>query len=146
MSTEGRRRGTLRRLVLTSEALLERRVSPYEVEERRPLASLAAVVRFSDEPQWLALEWTDGAAPTMYITPSRDSLLSAVLDTAQVWSSSFSPLCVALFLPSCHLRSLWCTPVCGKGRLCCSSMQRDLCGMSLKRKERGHDFRNLKML
>ena len=84
MSTEGRRRGTLRRLVLTSEALLDRRVSTYEVAERRPLASLAAIVRFSDEPQWLALEWTDGAAPTMYITPSRDALLSAILDTAQV--------------------------------------------------------------
>ena len=74
----------LRRLVLTSEALLDRRTSTYEVAERRPLAALASIVRFSDEPQWLALEWTDGAPPNMYITSSRDALLSAILDTAQV--------------------------------------------------------------
>lgn len=84
VSAEGRKRGTVRRLVLAAEALLERRVSTYEVADRRPLAALAALVRFSDEPQWLGLEWTDGAPPTMYITPSRDALLTAILDTAQV--------------------------------------------------------------
>jgi len=40
--------------------------------------------RFSDEPLWLALEWTDGAPPAMYISPARDALLTAVLDMAQV--------------------------------------------------------------
>lgn len=89
MSAEGRKKGTLRRLVLALEALLERRTSTYEVADRRPLAALAAIVRFSDEPQWLALEWTDGAAPTMYITPSRDALLTAILDAAQVRSKAF---------------------------------------------------------
>ena len=74
----------MRRLVLTAEALLERRQATYEVAERRPLAALAALVRFSDEPQWLALEWTDGAPPAMYITPARDALLTAILDAAQV--------------------------------------------------------------
>ena len=74
--------------------------------DRRPLAALAAVIRFSDEPQWLALEWTDGAAPTMYITPSRDGLLTAVLDTAQV-----QPLCKAShqnLSSTCPLKGLHC--------------------------------------
>lgn len=82
--TEGRRRGTVRRLVLTEEALLERRPSTYEVAERRSLGSLAALVRFSDHPQWLGLEWTDGAPPTMYITTAREAILTAVLDIGQV--------------------------------------------------------------
>ncbi|KAK9809260.1 hypothetical protein WJX72_012293 [[Myrmecia] bisecta] len=80
---EGRKRGVTRRLVLTGTALLERRTDTYEVAERRQLAALAALVRFTDEPQWLALEWTDGAPPTMYISAARDSLLAAVLDAAQ---------------------------------------------------------------
>ena len=76
--------GSTRRLVLTSAALLERRSDSYEVAERRQLAQLAALVRFIDQPQWLALEWTDGAPPAMYITPAREALLTALLDAAQV--------------------------------------------------------------
>ena len=76
--------GSSRRLVLTSAALLERRTDTYEVAERRQLPLLAALVRFVDQPQWLALEWSDGAAPSMYITPARENLLTALLDTAQV--------------------------------------------------------------
>jgi len=76
--------GSTRRLVLTSAALLERRSDSYEVAERRQLAQLAALVRFIDQPQWLALEWTDGARSTMYITPAREALLTALLDAAQV--------------------------------------------------------------
>lgn len=90
--TEGRRKGTIRRVVLTAEALLERRPVTYEVADRRPLAALAALVRFSDQPQWLALEWTDGAPPAMYITPARDALLTAILDAAQVRDSFLPPL------------------------------------------------------
>lgn len=82
--TEGRKRGTLRRVVLTAESLLERRPATYEVADRRPLAALAALVRFSDQPQWLALEWTDGAPSAMYVTPAREALLTALLDAAQV--------------------------------------------------------------
>ena len=77
---------TTRRLVLTSAALLERRSDTYEVAERRHLAQVAALVRFIDQPQWMAIEWTDGARPTMYITPARDALLTALLDAAQVGS------------------------------------------------------------
>ena len=76
--------GSTRRLVLTSAALLERRSDTYEVAERRHLSQVAALVRFIDQPQWLAIEWTDGAQPTMYITPARDALLTALLDAAQV--------------------------------------------------------------
>jgi len=76
--------GCTRRLVLTSAALLERRSDSYEVAERQQLAQLAALVRFIDQPQWLALEWTDGAPPTMYITPAREAFLTALLDAAQV--------------------------------------------------------------
>lgn len=73
-----------RRLVLTANALLERRPSTYEVAERRQLAGLAAAVRFADEPQWLALEWADGSATSLYVTASRDALLATLLDAAQV--------------------------------------------------------------
>lgn len=76
--------GNTRRLVLTSAALLERSSDTYEVAERRHLAQVAALVRFIDQPQWMAIEWTDGARPTMYITPARDALLTALLDAAQV--------------------------------------------------------------
>ena len=70
--------------MLTSAALLERRSDTYEVAERRHLAQVAALVRFIDQPQWVAVEWTDGARPSMYITPSRDAFLTALLDAAQV--------------------------------------------------------------
>ena len=98
VDTEGRRRGKSRRLILTAEALLERRPSTYEVAERRSLGALAALVRFADQPQWLGLEWTDGAPPTMYITTAREAVLTAVLDIAQV---------VNLFLMS--IQSLLCS-------------------------------------
>jgi DnaJ family protein C protein 13 len=81
---EGGQRGTLRRLVLTGGALLERRPETYEVAERRPLGALAAAVRFMDEPTWLGLEWSDGAPASTYVTPARDALLVAILDAAQV--------------------------------------------------------------
>ncbi|KAL0040215.1 hypothetical protein WJX77_000548 [Trebouxia sp. C0004] len=84
--------GSTRRLVLTSAALLERRSDSYEVAERRQLAQLAALVRFIDQPQWLALEWTDGAPPTMYITPAREAVLTALLDAAQISSGRAIPV------------------------------------------------------
>ena len=73
-----------RRVVLTASALLERRTSTYEVAEWRPLAAIAAMVRFAGEPQWLAIEWLDGTPPSMFITPARDAILAATLDVAQV--------------------------------------------------------------
>ena len=100
-----------RRLVLTSAALLERRTDTYEVAERRPLAAVAALVRFLDEPQCLALEWTDGALPAVYLSPARESLLAAVLDAAQV--GPLNPLlpivCCFWLPPTGHVRGRsWC--------------------------------------
>ena len=51
---------------------------------RRPLSDVAAVVRFARQPQWLGVEWSDGVPPTVYVTPTRDSLACALLDAAQV--------------------------------------------------------------
>ena len=106
-----------RRLVLTSAALLERRTDTYEVAERRPLAGVAALVRFLDEPQCLALEWTDGALPAVYLSPARESLLAAVLDAAQVGHLNvpFGPLLTVFgchLLAMCRERSLYhiCMP------------------------------------
>ena len=78
------RRGISRRLVLTANAVLERRPSTYEVAERRQMAGLAALVRFGDEPQWLGLEWADGSATSVYMSTARDALLATLLDAAQV--------------------------------------------------------------
>ena len=86
--------GNTRRLVLTSAALLERRTDTYEVAERRQLAQVAALVRFIDQPQWMAIEWTDAARPTMYITPARDVLLTALLDAAQVGCLCLHTCCI----------------------------------------------------
>ena len=35
------------------------------------LASVAALVRFSEDPQWLAVEWADGTPAATYVTPAR---------------------------------------------------------------------------
>ena len=80
----GASQGSSRQLVLTSAALIERHSDTYEVAEWRQLPLIAALVRFINQPQWLAIEWADGARPTMYITPARDALLAALLDAAQV--------------------------------------------------------------
>ena len=71
-------------MVLTGSALLERCTSTFEVVRHQALSSLAAVVRFWEEPQWLALEWTTGRPATLYVLPGRDALLTATLHAAQV--------------------------------------------------------------
>jgi DnaJ family protein C protein 13 len=72
-----------RRLVLTRGGLLERRPGDYEVAEWRQLPAVAALVRHGEDPQWLSVEWADGAPPATYVTPARDALLAALLDAAQ---------------------------------------------------------------
>lgn len=72
-----------RRLVLTHSGLLERRPADYEVADWRQLAAIAAVVRYAEDPQWLSIEWADGAPTSTYVTPARDALLAAVVDAAQ---------------------------------------------------------------
>ena len=70
--------------MLTSSALLERRASDFEVVSHHALGTLAAIVRFWGEPQWLSLEWADGSPCTLLSLPARDALLTAILYAAQV--------------------------------------------------------------
>lgn len=72
-----------RRLVLTPTALLERRQDDYEVADRRQLGALAALVRYIEDPQWLGIEWADGAELAVYVTPARDAVIASILDAAQ---------------------------------------------------------------
>jgi DnaJ family protein C protein 13 len=50
---------------------------------RTPLASVAALVRFAEDPKLLAIEWADGAPPSCYVSPARNGVLAALLDAAQ---------------------------------------------------------------
>lgn len=54
-----------------------------QIAEWRQLAMVAAVVRYADDPQWLGVEWADGAPASVYVTPARDALAAALLDAAQ---------------------------------------------------------------
>ncbi|GIM04041.1 hypothetical protein Vretimale_8678, partial [Volvox reticuliferus] len=73
-----------RRLAVTRSWLLERDATTYDVEERRPLGSISALLRFAEEPGLLGVEWTDGAAPSLYMAgAARDGVLAALLDMAQ---------------------------------------------------------------
>ena len=42
-----------------------------QVAEWRQLAAVAALVRFAEDPQWLAVEWADGTPAATYVTPAR---------------------------------------------------------------------------
>ncbi|GFR46449.1 hypothetical protein Agub_g8023, partial [Astrephomene gubernaculifera] len=73
-----------RRLAVTRSWLLERDAVTYEVEERRPLGSVTALLRFPEEAGLLGLEWGDGAAPCLYMAgAARDEVLAALLDLSQ---------------------------------------------------------------
>ena len=74
---------TPRRLVLTAVGLLERRPATYEVADWRQFPAVAALIRYADDPQWLGIEWSDGAPRSIYVTPARESLLAGLLYTAQ---------------------------------------------------------------
>lgn len=64
--------------------LLERYVHTYELSDRKTLGAISALVRFMDEPQKLGIEWKDGNAPSLFVSPARDDILAAILDVAQV--------------------------------------------------------------
>lgn len=72
------------RLLITPTSLLERTTDTYDVIERRPLTAVAALVRFMHEPKLLAVEWSDGRPPSVYVSVSREPLLATLLDAAQV--------------------------------------------------------------
>ncbi len=73
-----------RRLVVTPSSLLERRVDSHEVVCRAPLANVAALVRFAEDPKLLGVEWEDGSPPAVFVSPARDAVLACILDAAQV--------------------------------------------------------------
>ncbi|GIL47630.1 hypothetical protein Vafri_4396, partial [Volvox africanus] len=82
-----------RRLAVTRSWLLERNATTYDVEERRPLGSVSAVIRFAEEPGLLGVEWADGAAPSLYMAgAARDGVLASLLDMAQCASGRPVPV------------------------------------------------------
>ncbi|KAG2494521.1 hypothetical protein HYH03_007288 [Edaphochlamys debaryana] len=73
-----------RRLGLTRSWLLERDATTYDVEERRALGSVSAVVRFAEEAGLLGVEWADGSPPCVYAGgAARDGIVAALVDLAQ---------------------------------------------------------------
>ncbi|KAI4344059.1 hypothetical protein L6164_011333 [Bauhinia variegata] len=72
-----------RQLILTKVSLVERRPENYEAVIVRPLSSVSALVRFAEEPQMFAIEFSDGYPIHVYASTSRDSLLAAVRDVLQ---------------------------------------------------------------
>lgn len=81
-----------RRLVLTSNGLLERRPATYEIAEWKQLPAVSALVRYADDPQWLGIEWSDGSSRSIYVTPARDALLAGLLYAVQAVSSRPVPV------------------------------------------------------
>ncbi|MCO5552633.1 hypothetical protein L7F22_006148 [Adiantum nelumboides] len=98
-----------RQLVLTKLSLVERRPDNYEAVIVRPLSSVAALVRFVEEPQLFALEFNDGCSIHVYSSTSRDSLLAAVQDVVQMEGQRPVPVLPRLTLPGHRL-----DPPCGK--------------------------------
>ncbi|KAF5838736.1 hypothetical protein DUNSADRAFT_2280 [Dunaliella salina] len=72
-----------RRLAVTKGSLIERHAHNYQAVARRPLTALASLARFEEDPKLLGVEWTDGAPPSLYLSPARDEVLAALLDAAQ---------------------------------------------------------------
>lgn len=72
-----------RKITITRKSMLERRSDTYAMVEWKHLSSIAALIRYIDEPQWIGIEWSDGASKDMYITSSRDGMLSSLLYAAQ---------------------------------------------------------------
>jgi DnaJ family protein C protein 13 len=81
-----------RRLVLTSNGLLERRPATYEVAEWRQLPAVSALIRYADDPTWLGIEWSDGTPRSIYVTPARDALLAGILYAVQAVSGRPVPV------------------------------------------------------
>jgi DnaJ family protein C protein 13 len=81
-----------RRLVLTSNGLLERRPATYEVAEWRQLPAVSALIRYADDPLWLGIEWSDGTPRSIYVTPARDTLLAGILYAVQAVSGRPVPI------------------------------------------------------
>ncbi|KAJ7528593.1 hypothetical protein O6H91_15G009400 [Diphasiastrum complanatum] len=98
-----------RQLVLTKSSLVERRPENYEAVLVRPLSTVAALVRFPEEPQMFAIEFSDGCPTHVYTSTSRDSLLVAVRDVIQAEGQRPIPVLPRLTMPGHRL-----DPPCGR--------------------------------
>ncbi|KAL1208879.1 DnaJ -like protein subfamily C GRV2 [Cardamine amara subsp. amara] len=96
-------------LILTKASLVERRIDNYEVVIVRPLSSVSSLVRFAEEPQMFAIEFSDGCPVHVYASISRDNLLAAILDTLQTEGQSPIPVLPRLTMPGHRI-----DPPCGR--------------------------------
>ncbi|KAL2500786.1 DnaJ-like protein subfamily C GRV2 [Forsythia ovata] len=101
-----------RQLILTKVSLIERRPENYEAVIVRPLSTISALVRFSEEPQMFAIEFNDGCPIHVYASTSRDSLLAAVRDVLQTEGQ-----CPVPVLPRLTMPGHWIDPPCGRVHL-----------------------------
>ncbi|XP_074576518.1 dnaJ homolog subfamily C GRV2-like [Curcuma longa] len=88
-----------RQLILTKLAIIERRPDNYEAVIARPLSVVSSLVRFSEEPQMFAVEFSDGCPVHVYASTSRDSLLAAMRDVLQSERQSPVPILPRLTMP-----------------------------------------------
>ncbi|KAG6495013.1 hypothetical protein ZIOFF_042803 [Zingiber officinale] len=88
-----------RQLILTKLAIIERRPDNYEAVIIRPLSVVSSLVRFSEEPQMFAVEFSDGCPVHVYASTSRDNLLAALRDVLQSESQSPVPILPRLTMP-----------------------------------------------
>ncbi|KHN15141.1 DnaJ like subfamily C member 13 [Glycine soja] len=98
-----------RQLILTKVSLVERRPENYEAVTVRPLSSVTALVRFAEEPQMFAIEFSDGCPIHVYASTSRDSLLAAVRDPLQTEGQCAIPVLPRLTMPGHRI-----DPPCGR--------------------------------
>ncbi|KHN10408.1 DnaJ like subfamily C member 13 [Glycine soja] len=98
-----------RQLILTKVSLVERRPENYEAVTVRPLSSVSALVRFAEEPQMFAIEFSDGCPIHVYASTSRDSLLAAVRDALQTEGQCAIPVLPRLTMPGHRI-----DPPCGR--------------------------------
>ncbi|CAD5319611.1 unnamed protein product [Arabidopsis thaliana] len=96
-------------LILTKASLVERRIDNYEVVIVRPLSSVSSLVRFAEEPQMFAIEFSDGCPVLVYASISRDNLLAAILDTLQTEGHCPIPVLPRLTMPGHRI-----DPPCGR--------------------------------
>ncbi|KAI5416395.1 DnaJ sub C grv2, variant 3 [Lathyrus oleraceus] len=75
----------------------------------RPLSSVCALVRFAEEPQMFAIEFSDGCPIHVYASTSRDSLLAAVRDALQTEGQCAIPVLPRLTMPGHRI-----DPPCGR--------------------------------
>ncbi|KZV55243.1 hypothetical protein F511_25840 [Dorcoceras hygrometricum] len=110
-----------RQLILTKVSLVERRPENYEAVIVRPLSAVSALVRFAEEPQMFAVEFSDGCPTHVYASTSRDSLLAAVRDVLQSEGQHPVPVLPRLTMPGHRI-----DPPCGRVCLQYPSSQQQL--------------------